>query len=77
MSSTDSDGLEKVVGIPPELVVGLVQNEWTASIRIDGRHEPEHASGRVCLRKLLKEMGNDFQLSGYYTGNSRRVRDAT
>jgi hypothetical protein len=44
MSSTDSDGLEKVVGIPPELVVGLVQNEWTASIRIDGRHEPEHAS---------------------------------
>jgi hypothetical protein len=45
MSSTDSDGLEKVVGIPPELVVGLVQNEWTASIRIDGRHEPEHAPG--------------------------------
>jgi hypothetical protein len=43
MSSTDSDGLEKVVGIPPEPVVGLVQNEWTASIRIDGRHEPEHA----------------------------------
>jgi hypothetical protein len=51
MSSTDSDGLEKVVGISPELVVGLVQNEWTASIRIDGRHEPEHAVKRLLTKR--------------------------
>jgi hypothetical protein len=49
MSSTDSDDLEKVGGIPPELVVDLVQNEWTASIRIDGRHEPEHAQASATV----------------------------
>jgi hypothetical protein len=57
MSSTDSDGLEKVVGIPPELVVGLVQNEWTASIRIDGRHEPEHAGCKSRRNKCKQNKG--------------------
>jgi hypothetical protein len=37
MSSTDSDELGKVVGMPLERVVGMTRNEWTASIGIDGR----------------------------------------
>ena len=35
----------KAVGMPSEQVVGMIQNEWTASIRIDGRHEPDYAVG--------------------------------
>jgi hypothetical protein len=26
-----------------EQVVGMAQNEWTASIGIDGRHDPDYA----------------------------------
>jgi len=33
----------KVVGMLPEQVVGMLRNEWTASIRIDGRHGPDYA----------------------------------
>jgi len=29
--------------MPSEQVVGMIQNEWTASIRIDGRHRPDYA----------------------------------
>jgi len=36
----------KVVGMPSEQVVGMLRNEWTASIRIDGRHGPDYASAR-------------------------------
>ena len=43
MSSTDSDDLGKVVGMPSERVVGMARNEWTASVGIDGRHGPDHA----------------------------------
>jgi rhodanese-related sulfurtransferase len=44
MSSIDSGVPGKVVGMPSEQVVGMIQNEWTASIRIDGRHRPDYAS---------------------------------
>jgi hypothetical protein len=27
-----------------EQVVGMAQNEWTASIGIDGRHDPDYAT---------------------------------
>jgi len=43
MSSTDSDSLGKVVGMPSEQVVGMARNEWTASVGIDGRHGPDYA----------------------------------
>ena len=45
MSSTDSDELGKVVDMPLERVVGMARNEWTASIGIDGRHDPDYALG--------------------------------
>jgi hypothetical protein len=38
--------LGKVVGMPSEQVVGMLRNEWTASIRIDGRHGPDYAPKR-------------------------------
>ena len=43
MPSTDSGGPEKVDAMPSERVVGMAQNEWTASIGIDGRHGPDYA----------------------------------
>jgi len=43
MSSSDSDPVGKVVGMPSEQVVGMARNEWTASIGIGGRHEPDYA----------------------------------
>jgi hypothetical protein len=43
MSSTDSDGLGKVVDMPLEQMVGMARNEWSASIGIDGWHGVEHA----------------------------------
>jgi len=43
MPSIDSGVPGKVVGMPSEQVVGMIQNEWTASIRIDGRHRPDYA----------------------------------
>jgi len=43
MPSTDSGGPEKVDAMPSERVVGIAQNEWTASIGIDGRHGPDYA----------------------------------
>ena len=43
MPSTDSGGPEKTDVMPSEQVVGMVQNEWTASIGIDGRHDPDYA----------------------------------
>jgi hypothetical protein len=43
MSSTDSDTLEKVVGMLSEQVVDMTRNEWTASIGIDGRHGLDYA----------------------------------
>jgi hypothetical protein len=49
MPSTDSDELGKVVDMPLERVVGMVRNEWTASIGIDGRHGPEHARSEESL----------------------------
>jgi len=44
MPSTDSGGPEKVDAMPSERVVGMLRNEWTASIGIDGRHEPDYAA---------------------------------
>jgi len=29
--------------MPSEWVVGMAQNRWTASIGIDGRHDPDYA----------------------------------
>jgi hypothetical protein len=46
MPSTDSGGPEKVDAMPSERVVGMAQNEWTASIGIDGRHGPDYACRR-------------------------------
>jgi hypothetical protein len=43
MPSTNSGGPEKVDAMPSERVVGMAQNEWTASIGIDGRHGPDYA----------------------------------
>ena len=43
MPSTDSGDPEKVDAMPLEQVVGMTQNEWTASIGIDGRHGPDYA----------------------------------
>jgi hypothetical protein len=43
MPSTDSGAPGKVVDMPSERVVGMIQNMWTASIRIDGRHGPDYA----------------------------------
>jgi hypothetical protein len=43
MSSTDSDTLGKVVGMPSEQVVGTGRNKWTASVGIGGRHGPDYA----------------------------------
>jgi len=43
MSSTDSEILEKVVGMPLESVVDMTRNEWTASIGIGDRHGPDYA----------------------------------
>jgi hypothetical protein len=44
MPSTDSGVPEKVDAMLSEQVVGMARNEWTASIGIDGRHGPEHAT---------------------------------
>ena len=52
MPSTDSGALEKVDGMLSEQVVGMAQNKWTASIRIDGRHGPEHANLREGLQLI-------------------------
>jgi hypothetical protein len=43
MPSTDSGVPEKVDAMLSEQVVGMAQNEWTASIGIDGRHDPDYA----------------------------------
>jgi len=43
MSSTDSGGPQKTDVMPSEYMVDMVQNEWTASIGIDGRHGPDYA----------------------------------
>jgi hypothetical protein len=55
MSSTDSDTLEKVVGMLSEQVVDMTRNEWTASIGIGGRHGPDYAQtvSRLLERSLL------------------------
>ena len=60
MSSTDSDVVEKVVGMPSEPVVDMTRNEWTASIGIGGRHGPDYADssamlpgGTLTVRRLL------------------------
>jgi len=43
MASTDSGVPEKLDAMPPEQVVGMVWNGWTASIGIAGRHGPDYA----------------------------------
>ena len=43
MPSTDSGLPEKMDAMPPEQVVGIARNGWTASIGIDGRHGPDYA----------------------------------
>jgi len=59
MSSTDSDAVEKVVGMPSEPVVDIAWNEWTASIGIGGRHGPDYALTKMqalgaLMNKLLR-----------------------
>ncbi len=43
MASTDSEDPQKVDGMPPERVVGMDRNGWTASIGIAGRRESDYA----------------------------------
>ncbi len=43
MPSTESDLAGKVDAIASEPMVGIPQNEWTACIGIDGRHDPDYA----------------------------------
>jgi len=49
MPSTDSGDPEKVDAMLAEQVVGMTRNEWTASIGIDGRHDPDYAHTRHSL----------------------------
>ena len=51
MPSTDSGLAEKVDAMPPELVVGMARNGWTASIRITGRHGPDYAADSTVHRR--------------------------
>jgi hypothetical protein len=62
MPSTNSGGPEKVDAMPSERVVGMAQNEWTASIGIDGRHGPDYALDGINRR--LSEI--EKELSGQY-----------
>ncbi len=44
MKSSTSSGVPRYPdAMPSEQVVGMVQNRWTASIGIDGRHGPDCA----------------------------------
>jgi len=72
MSSTDSDVVEKVVGMPSEPVVDLTRNEWTASIGIGGRHGPDYALVNLTWYQVteslhLQRLQVLFQLRGRQT----------
>ena len=58
MPSTDSGVPEKVDAMLSEQVVGMARNEWSASIRIDGRHGPEHAIWEMSRGGLETYRGN-------------------
>jgi hypothetical protein len=45
MPSTDSGLPEKMDAMPPEQVVGMTRNGWSASIGFAGRHGPDYAVG--------------------------------
>ena len=66
MSSTDSDTLGKVVGMPPESVVDMTRNEWTASIGIGGRHGPDYA-GRLRMKDSTCRKTGGYDLEHAYT----------
>jgi hypothetical protein len=42
-ATTDSGAPGKLDAMPSERVDGMLQNRWTASIGIDGRHSPDYA----------------------------------
>ena len=46
MPSTESERCRPPIPVCLGKVVGMLRNEWTASIRIDGRHGPDYASAR-------------------------------
>ena len=54
MASTDSGAPEKLDAMPPEQLVGMARNGWTASIGIAGRHGPDYAA---CRRRGLQADG--------------------
>jgi hypothetical protein len=48
MPATDSGGPEKLDVMLSESMVAMVQNAWSTSIGIDGRHGPDYAeSGAI------------------------------
>jgi hypothetical protein len=49
-----------------EQVVGMAQNEWTASIGIDGRHDPDYAFG-------ARFSGLEGNFHGFYASLSGSV----
>jgi len=42
--------------MPPEQVVGMARNGWTASIGITGRHGPDYAFSKVALFYIIKNI---------------------
>ncbi len=49
MPSTDSGLPEKMDAMPPEQVVGMTRNGWSASIGFAGRHGPDYAGVVGCV----------------------------